>query len=378
MSEHSVVKAEIDLNAIKTNIREIRKILNPNTEIMAVVKANGYGHGDVQIAKAALEGGASRLAVARSSEALKLRKNGIPSPILVFGYVNPKIYKELIFLDITPTVYSYETALNLNNAAKDLSIIQKIHINIDTGMHRLGFKPNIFSANTIKAISNMEYIDIEGIYTHFADADNHDKTYTDIQIRKFTMFLDLLSKIGIKIPIRHAANSSAIIGYPEIHLDMVRPGIIVYGLYPSESPNNKKIKLKPALRLTTQVAQVKKHSKGVKISYGGKYITDKQTRIATLSIGYGDGLSRMLKDGEFLIHGKRAPIVGHICMDQCMVDVTHIENVKKGDEAVIYGTQGNQTISVEDVGRKLGTINYELVCMISPRVARIYKYGSPL
>lgn len=373
MGIHSVVQAEIDLNAVKNNIKAIRKLIKPKTEIMAVVKANGYGHGDIQIAKAALEGGASRLAVARYSEALRLRENDITSPILVFGYVNSDMYKKIISLQITLTVYCLEAAVNLNNAAKNLNKKIKVHINVDTGMNRLGFKPNISSMHEIKSISNLEHIDIEGIYTHFADADNFNKTYTELQIKRFTLFLELLSNAGINIPIKHAANSAAIIDHPEIHLDMVRPGIIIYGLYPSKSANNKKIKLQPAMRLITRIAQIQNIPAGAKISYGGLYETDNQTCIATLSIGYGDGLSRMLKDGEVLIHGKRAPIVGRICMDHCMVDISHIKNVKKGDEVVVYGTQGNQTISVDEVGEKLGTISYELVCMISPRVARVYK-----
>ena len=339
---------------------------------MAVIKANAYGHGDLQVAKVLLKNGVKRLAVGRADEAIKLRNHNVPCPILVLGYAPHTAYKRLVELEITLTVFNYKTAYDINCIAKKLNKTAKIHIKVDTGMNRLGFAPKQESISDIAKIASLSNLYIEGIYTHFADADNPDKSYTELQFQKFTEFLDLLTKHNIDIPIKHAANSVAIINHPGTHLNMVRPGIMLYGLYPSEAVKKERVRLYPALNLSTQVVSVKQIEMGKKISYGGTHITKELSTIATIPIGYADGFSRMQKNPQVLIHGQRALVVGRICMDLCMIDVTHISNVKVGDEVVIYGSQGKQTISIEDISKKLGTINYELICMVSARVPRKY------
>lgn len=364
--------AEIDLSAIKNNIKEIRRITNPKSQVMAVVKANAYGHGSVEVSKVCLENGADSLAVARSTEALELRNAGITCPILVFGYVTEEEILKMVENDITLTVYSLEIANSIQKIAEKLGKHSKIHIKVDTGMSRLGFLPEKSSVETIKKIRELKNIEVEGIYTHFADADNSDKTYTTMQFSKFTSFLHDLEENGINIPIKHASNSAAIIDHPETHLNMVRPGIILYGLYPSELVHKERINLKPAMSLKVLVTHVKDVPENTKISYGCTFETKKQSKIASLPIGYADGFTRMLKNGNVLIHGSRVPVVGRICMDQCMIDVSGIENVNVGDVVTVFGKDGNEKISLEEFGNKLGTINYELVCMVSARVPRIY------
>lgn len=364
--------AEIDLNAVKNNIKEIRRITNPKSQIMAVVKANAYGHGAIEVSKVVLENGADRLAVARSTEAIELRDAGFNCPILVFGYNTKEEIEELSKHGVILTVYSLEMAKEIQEIAKTLQKTAKIHIKVDTGMSRLGFIPNKKSVEEIKKISELKNIEIEGIYTHFADADNLDKTYTEMQFSKFTGFLKDLDEFGIDIPIKHASNSAAIIDHPETHLNMVRPGIILYGLYPSELVHKERINLKPVMSLKAIVTHVKDVSKGTKISYGCTFTAEKESKIASLPLGYADGFTRMLKGGNVLIHGKKAPIVGRICMDQCMADVSNISDVKVGDEVVVFGVQNNEKMPIEELSNKLGTINYELVCMVSKRVPRVY------
>lgn len=365
--------AEIDLNAIVHNLNEVKRVIKPGARIMAVLKANAYGHGAVKVAQTALASGADYLAVARLDEALTLRRHGIESPILVFGYIPPEHYPDSVKNSITHTVYTLEMARQLNKTAEEAGIQAKVHIKIDTGMGRLGFIPGQQALEEIKQLAGMTNLNVEGIYTHFADADNDDKTYTKIQFEKFMQLLSKLEIEGINFPLRHAANSAAVIDHPETHLDMVRPGIMLYGLYPSEKVQKHKVKLKPAMSLKTRVGHVKRVPPGTHISYGCTYCTDKETTIATLPLGYADGYTRMLDDGEVLVHGVRAPVVGRICMDQCMINVGHIHNVKTGDEVVVFGCQEGKCLPVEELAEKLGTINYELVCMISSRVPRVYK-----
>jgi len=364
--------AEIDLSAIKNNIEEIRRITNPKSQVMAVVKANAYGHGAVEVSKVCLENGADRLAVARSTEALELRNAGITCPILVFGYCTEEEIEKMVENDITLTVYSFETASSIQKTAEKLGKHPKIHIKVDTGMSRLGFLPRKDAVETIQKIMELENIEVEGIYTHFADADNSDKTYTTLQFSRFTNFLHDLEENEIFIPIKHASNSAAIIDHPETHLNLVRPGIILYGLYPSELVHKERINLKPAMSLKVLVTHVKEVPENTKISYGCTFETKKPSKIASLPIGYADGFTRMLKNGYVLIHGSRVPVIGRICMDQCMIDVSYIENVQVGDVVTIFGTQENETIPIEEFGEKLGTINYELVCMVASRVPRKY------
>jgi alanine racemase len=369
---HYPITAEIDLDAFKNNIQELRKTLKPECKLIAVVKANAYGHGIVKMAEYALQFGADSLAVARASEAIQLRKNDIYSPILVFGYTTDDEIEALIADNITFTIFDYAMAKKISDHAKKLNRLSIIHIKIDTGMSRLGFVSKIETLNIIKKIKELPNIFLEGVYTHFADADNYDKHYTLQQLAQFKKFLKLLEENNIDIPIKHAANSAATIDHPDAHFDAVRPGIALYGLYPSEYVNKNKVKLKPVLKLKVEVAQVETIQKGTKVGYGCRFTADEDMKIATLPIGYADGFTRMLKNGEVLVKGCRAPVIGTICMDQCMINIKDIPDIKAGDEVVIIGRQINEIIHAEDIAKKLSTINYEVACMISFRIPRVY------
>ena len=370
--KHYPITAEINLAAFKNNIQELRKTLKPGCRIIAVVKANAYGHGIIKMAESALEFGADSLAVARGTEAVQLRKNDIYSPILVFGYTTDDEIDALIFNNITFTVFDYEMARKINDHALKLNRQAIAHIKIDTGMSRLGFVSKIETLDKIKKIKELPNLLLEGVYTHFADADNYDKHYTLQQLAQFKNFLKLLEDNNINIPIKHAANSAATIDHPDAHFDAVRPGIALYGLYPSEYINKNTVKLKPVMKLKVEVAQVKTIPKGTKVGYGCRFTATEDIKIATLPIGYADGFTRMLKNGEVLVNGYRAPVIGTICMDQCMINVNKIPNVKAGDEVVIIGKQNGSVIHTEEIAEKLNTINYEVACMISFRIPRIY------
>ncbi|MGI6683967.1 MAG: alanine racemase [Bacillota bacterium] len=367
------VWAEVDLGAVAHNTREIRRIVKPETKIMAIVKANGYGHGAVQIAQTALKHGADYLGVAILSEAVKLREQGIDAPILVMGYNTLDQVEEILKFNVTTTVFTLEMAEALSRMALQKGEKAKIHIKIDTGMGRIGFLPQKETIDLIKEIVNLKGLWLEGIFTHFAVADETDKTFTWQQLEKFTWLISRLEEEGIKIPLKHAANSAAIIDLPETHLDMVRAGILLYGLYPSPGVDHKKINLIPAMELKAKVAFVKKVGSGTSISYGRKFIVPDEAVIASLPFGYADGYIRKLSNqSEILLGGKRVPVVGTICMDQLMVDASQVQGVKIGDEAVIIGRQGSEYIPVEEIAKRLNTINYEIICMLSERIPRIY------
>ncbi|ATW25576.1 alanine racemase [Candidatus Formimonas warabiya] len=367
------VWAEINLEAVAHNIKEIRRIVPPQTKIMAVVKADGYGHGAEKIARTVLDCGAEMLAVATFGEAKQLREAGISGPILVLGYTPADQAGDIIDYRITQTVFTREMAEALSRKAQEKNRLSVIHLKIDTGMGRIGFLPNQDTVQTIKSIVRLDGLFVEGIFTHFAVADETDKSFSQYQFHQFTEFLGELQKENIEIPVKHAANSAAIIDLPETHLDMVRAGIIIYGLYPSDQVDKSRIHLRPALELKAEVSFVKKVSPGTSISYGRKFIAPKETVIASLPLGYADGYSRMLSNkGELLLGGKRVPIVGTICMDQFMVDASQVPGVKIGDEAVLIGAQGAENIPVEEIAERLNTINYEIVCMLSERVPRVY------
>jgi len=347
------------------------------TEIMAVVKADAYGHGVFETVPTLLENGASRLAVSMLDEAIQLREFGIKVPILVLGYTEPSRAEDIIKYNITQTVFSHELAKALSDAAVKLGRQAKIHIKIDTGMGRVGFKPGYGAVKDVVRISELPGIIIEGLFSHFASADEADPEYTRLQFERFESIVQELNRIGILIPVKHIANSAAVIQYPNLHLNMVRPGIILYGLYPSDEVDRKLIDIRPAMELKAKVVHVKEVEEGTPISYGRTFVTKRKSRIATLPIGYADGFSRLLSNkGRVLIHGQYAPIVGTICMDQCMVDVTDIDGeVKTGDEAVIFGVQGNNRITVEEIAELCNTINYEVVCLIGKRIPRVYLRG---
>ena len=366
--------AEINLDNIAHNIREIRRFTNKSAEIMGVVKADAYGHGVMEVAKTLLDNGATRLAVSMLDEAIQLRRNGISAPILVLGYTDPIRATEIIENDVTQSVYSHELAQSLSDEAVKKGKKVKIHIKIDTGMTRIGFLPGYSAVKNVIEINHLPNIIIEGLFTHFATADEKDREYTLTQFERFMSICSELQRIGIHIPVKHCTNSGGIIEYPEMHLDMVRPGIILYGMYPSEDVDKTKIDLKPAMTIKANVILVKDVEKNTSISYGRIFTTQRPSRIATIPIGYADGYSRMLSNkGKVLIHGQYAPVVGRVCMDQCMVDVTDLNcDVEVGDEVVLIGAQGDNRITAEDVAQSIGLINYELVCNVGKRMPRAF------
>lgn len=366
------VWAEINLDNLAHNMREIRRVAK-SKDIMAIIKADAYGHGAMDVAPVLLENGATSLGVAVITEAIELRKAGIKAPLMILGYTPLTFSKELLKYDIQQTVFTLEYAKALSNEAQKLGITAKIHIGLDTGMGRIGFLPTEESINEVYAISKLPNIEIVGLFSHFSSADEIDKDYTYEQLDKFNDFYHELIKKGVKPKIRHIANSAAIIDLPETHFEAVRPGLILFGYYPSEEIHKEKIQLKPVLTLKTDVVHVKNMEKNMYISYGRKYKTEKESIIATLPIGYADGYTRLLfNKAKVIINGKLAPIVGRICMDQCMVEVTEIGEVKVGDEVILIGQQGNVKFDADDIAELLGTINYEIICMIGKRVPRVY------
>lgn len=369
------VWAEVDLDRLAHNMREIRRI-SKSKEIIAVIKADGYGHGALDIAPTLLENGATRIAVAVLNEAVELRRGGIKAPIMVLGFTPPSLVDMLLRYDIEQTIYSYDLAREISNLARKKNKLAKIHIALDTGMGRIGFLPNEKSLEEVYKISKLPNIIIEGLYSHFSSADERDKSYTEIQLKRYKDFYDKLIKMGVNIKIRHIANSAAIIDMPESHFDAVRPGIILYGYYPSQEVLKDKLNLKPVMSLKTNIVHIKNLPAGEYISYGRKFQTSRESIIATLPVGYADGYTRLLfEKAKVIIKGSFAPVIGRICMDQCMVDITDIKDVKLGDEVILMGEQGDLKFTAEDIGNLLGTINYEITCMISKRVPRVYIKG---
>lgn len=378
-----LIKAEVDLTAIAHNVREFKRLVSPDVTIMPAVKADGYGHGAIEVSKTALQNGASRLGVARIEEGITLRNSGIDAPILVFGYTSPENAIDVIENDLTITISEKDVASKFALAATTLGKEVKIHFKIDSGMGRIGMltqdghpgTPDL-STNSIDPvidISKMKGLELEGLYTHFAQADHKDKQYTQQQFEIFSSFSKQLKAAGLEIPFIHAANSAAAIEMPETHLDMIRPGISFYGLYPSEHVDKSLIDLKPAMALKTKIISLKTVPKGFKVSYGSTYVTETETTIAVVPIGYADGFSRSFSsNGSMLVHGKRVPIVGRVCMDLTMLDVGGIADVALEDEVVVFGSQKDNFIGADELAVNAGTINYEIVSAITSRVPRYY------
>ena len=358
--------AEISLDNLKYNFRNIREKTKKSAKIMAIIKADGYGHGAVQLARALKNEGADCFGVALCDEGIQLRKHRIEEDILVLSPVPEEKIVEILEFDLIPTVTSFQFAKSLNNMTEGKV---KIHIKIDTGMGRIGFQCNEESINAIKEINNLKNIEIEGIFTHFATADEENEEKTLKQFGKFMEFIAKLENEGIHIPVKHCANSAALMRFPQMHLDMVRPGIILYGYYPSEYLKGEFIDLKPVMTLKTVVTEIKKLEEDTEISYGGTYTGKKDEIIATLGIGYADGLLRTLSDKlEVEINGEKFKQTGRICMDQCMIATLNANNINTGDEAVIFGEYN----SADKLAEICGTISYEILCMISKRVPRVY------
>ena len=382
--DHPITWAEVNLDAYAHNIRELRRISRPPARLMAVVKANGYGHGSVEVAREALQNGAQYLGVARIDEAIPLRQAGLEVPILIFGYTPPDLAPLLIDYELTQTVYSLSTASALSEQAtrKGKKII--IHLKVDSGMGRLGFllaatndtRDDIATRNSVRAIetiSRLPGLTVEGIFTHFATADSAEKSYANMQLDRFMDLLTRLQKQGLEPPIRHAANSGALIDMPNSHLDMVRPGIATYGLHPSAEVNKSRVDLRPVMSLKSRVIHLKRVPPGFNISYGITFQTKNHTTIATVPVGYADGFNRLLSSrGHMLVHGQRVPIVGRVCMDLTMLDVGEVSGVALEDEVVVFGEQGKGAVTADEIASSLDTINYEIVSTITARVPRIY------
>lgn len=374
MKTYSRVFARIDLDAIAYNMEQMKKNIDPCTKIMAVIKADGYGHGAVQIAEMLepieyIWG----FAVATLDEAIILRTEGIQKPILVLGCVFPDQYMEMLKHDIRMNVYTEEMAESISQMAAREGMTAYMHIKLDTGMGRLGFDISADSVSAIQRISEFKNVCMEGIFTHFAKADEADKSFTKKQISDFCWMVERLKEKNVSFQYEHCSNSAAIIDVKDANFDLVRAGIATYGLYPSEEVVASNVKLKPALALKSHVAFVKEIEVGTPISYGGTFVSKEKMTVATIPVGYADGYPRNLSNvGYVLIRGKKAPIIGRVCMDQFMVDVTHIDGVSFGDRVTLIGKDGNETITVEDLALLSGRFNYEFICDLGKRIPRVF------
>lgn len=373
MSKKRVV-AEISLDAIENNIRNMEGLLKAGTKMLAVIKADGYGHGALQIA-VRLEQieHVFGYATATAEEAFKLRNGGIRKPILVLGYTFPDNYEEMIRLSVRPAVFKEETAAQLSEAARAAGKRCKIHIKVDTGMSRIGLPCDEEGIRTALRIASYDMLDVEGMFTHFARADEEDRTPAGNQLKRFVDFTRRCKEEGLSPELLHCSNSAAILTMPEANMDLVRAGITMYGLSPSGQEVTGPIRLEPAMSLKSSIVFIKELPAGREISYGGIYTTDKPTRVATIPVGYADGYPRSLSNkGYVLIRGRKAPILGRVCMDQLMVDVTDIPDAREYDEVVLLGNSGGNSITAEELGTLSGRFNYEFVCGISDRVPRKY------
>lgn len=360
-------KAIVNLSAIAYNVDQIRRRVGRKTDIMAVVKADGYGHGSVEVSSAALKSGANCLGVAVPEEGEELRKAGVDVPIAVLGLIQPEEAYRVVDFNLEQTLCSLEVAKALNQIASDKGTTVNVHLKIDTGMGRVGVQPKDALA-FVRGIQGFKNLNLKAIFSHFSCADEVDKTSARKQVEVFDGVVREIEASGVRIPKKHMANSAAILDLPETYYDLVRPGIMIYGLYPSTEVSHS-IELKPAMTFMTKVTFVKRVPSGSPISYGRTFTTQKETLVATLPVGYADGYSRLLSGrGDVLIKGYRAPLIGRVCMDMCMIDVSGVENVQPGDEVILFG----EGLPVDEVAEKLGTINYEVVCAVGKRVPRVY------
>ncbi|MEP7166387.1 MAG: alanine racemase [Candidatus Woesebacteria bacterium] len=364
--------AKIDLSAYSYNLQEIRKLLSPATKIMAVVKANAYGHGAIEIAKTAQKLNIDYLGVVCLYEAQELRNAGVTLPILILNAIDTEAAYAAIDLDVSLTVMDQELLMAVDLYTQKKGIKAKVHVKIDSGMHRAGVSPE----DAIPFIQKVEAcagVTLEGVFTHFAMADDADLTFTKQQLSVFTQIIEELKKIGITPPLIHAANSAATLKLPESHFSLVRPGIISYGLHPNPGAFDVPFTPKPVMRLQTQIVQLREIAVGESVGYGRTFVAKRPTKVALLALGYGDGFRRAPQNfGEVLVRGMRAPLIGRVSMDQSSIDVTDIPNVSLYDEVVLIGSQGSEEISADDVAQKIGTINYEVMTGIAARVERVY------
>ena len=374
MLEGIVTWAEIGLDAIAFNVRAFKRHVGEHVEILAVVKANAYGHGTVPVARAALKAGATRLAVHRAIEGVELRRAGLTAPILEMGYTPPSGAGMIVRHDLTPSLITREFAEAVSGEAMLAGKVIPLHVKVDTGMSRYGLMPSEV-VDFVRGLATFPGVKLEGLFTHFATADSADQTHIHRQLDTFRQVADAVESIGIHVPLRHAANSAATMRLPEAHLDAVRIGIAMYGMEPSDEWPPV-FEIHPALTLKSRVARVCVLPPGSGISYGRTFITQRKTRVALVPVGYGDGYHRILSNkSSVLIHGQRAPMRGRVCMDQFVVDIMGIEGVRQDDEVVLVGRQGESEIRAEEVAKLAGTINYEVTTSLLPRVVRVYRQG---
>lgn len=368
---HRPTWVEIDLNALRHNLLAIKKRVGPQVKILGIVKADAYGHGDYEVSRVLLNHGIEMLGIAILEEGILLRNKGIEAPLLLLGGIFEDQIDAVIQYHLIPTVYDLKLAEVISKRAHSFNRIINVHVYVDTGMGSIGVKYDK-AVEFIRSLQNMRNLFIGGIYTHCSCSDEKESAFTNLQIKRFKDVLAALDAIKVAIPLKHMANSGAIIGYPDTHFTMVRPGLSLYGLYPSEAVS-RDIGIRPVMSFKTRVIHIKNMEPGDVVGYGGTYRVTKSTRVATLPFGYDDGYNRLLSgQGKVIIRGIKAPIIGRVCMDQCFVDVTDIRDVSVGDEVVIYGSQGQETISIESVAKQLNTIPYEVTCAVSKRVPRIY------
>ena len=365
-------RVKIDLDAISSNFDAIAA--KTKVPVMAVVKADAYGHGAIQVARL-LQDRCAFFGVSSLLEATELRRAGLSTPILILGHTPPKAFPAVIREGIRPTIFRWEDAVALSEAAVTTGVPAPFHFAVDTGMSRLGFPATEDAADICARIARLPGLVTEGCFSHFATADCADLSRSKAQAKRFDDFCDMLKARGVNIAIRHMNNSAGLMNF-DTHYEMVRAGIVTYGMYPSEEVSPELLSLKPALQFLSKVTFVKTLPAGKEISYGGTFVTEKETIVATVPVGYADGYRRSLS-GKFycLVHGQKAPILGRICMDQMMIDVTHIPQTKPGDRVTLVGTDGGETITMEQVAAAADSFNYEFVCGISRRVPRIYVSG---
>lgn len=375
IEKYSRVYATVNLDAICNNMNHMKENIAPKTQMIGVIKTDGYGHGAVPIAKeleplAYMYG----FAVATIEEAMILRECGIRKPILILGYTFPYCYEEIIRHDIRPVVFRYDTLEQLSQVAGRMKRNVKVHIKVDTGMARIGIQTDDEGMDFVKKAWEMPGIEIEGILTHFSKADESDKTTTHLQRKAFEDFIDRIeAEIGYRIPMCHCSNSAGIVEMKEANMDAVRAGITLYGLWPSSEVAQNLVEIQPAMEVKSRIIYIKEIEPGTPVSYGGTYIANSKTKVATIPVGYGDGYPRGLSNkGYVLVHGKRVPIIGRVCMDQFMVDVTQLTDVAEGDVVTLIGKDGEEQITMEELGEISGRFNYELACCIGKRVPRIY------
>lgn len=379
MNKYTRVYAEIDLDAVVFNMESMRRNIAPETGMIGVVKADGYGHGAVPIAYA-IDPYVAGYAVATVDEALILRNHGIEKPILILGVTHKSRYEDLLEGDIRPAVFTMEQACPLSDLAVSKGTRAKIHLALDTGMSRIGLEADEGGADLAAQIAALAGIEVEGLFTHFAKADEADKAAARRQMEDYCHFVKLLEERGVEIPVKHCSNSAGIIDLPEANMDLVRAGISIYGMYPSDEVDQGQVALKPAMALKSFITYIKPLKAGRAVSYGGTFVAERPMRVATIPVGYGDGYPRNLSGkGYVLIRGKKAPILGRVCMDQFMVDVTGIPDASVEDEVTLIGRDGGEEILVEDLARLSGGFHYEIVCDIGKRVPRVYmRLGEPI